>query len=665
MHTIRLGTRWAISVLALTLALALAWSPSTRAQPPAPAEDPGHAVMRRSCLSCHGMGAIASAGFDKAGWTDQVQRMIGASLPEPGMTQLVDYLASTFPPLPPNPNQSRLQNGVVSHYRPVTEAMLLNPDPGDWIMSNRTYDSQRFSPLKQVNTHTVGALRMAWSRGLPKGMQESIPLVHDGVVYAITPGAGVEAIDGVTGDLIWQYQYPAKPAVAAGERVKSLLLYQDVLVFPTPDDALVGLDARTGKERWRTGRLSTGDGSAVMAVGGKVISGRTCIATEDRAQCFIAAHDALTGKELWRFYTVPKPGDPGSETWAGADLAHMTISPWGAQGSYDPQRNLIYWGVANPTPYTRIARHGRPDGTSLTTPADLYSNSSLALDADTGKLKWYYQHLPGDDWDMDFNEFRILARTTVNPDPATVKWINPDIPRGAVRDVVVNVGEGGGVFALDRANGQFLWASPFPYDTPSFLISGIDPKTGRVYINYDVVMKTPGDRHTLCYLNTTSYWPSAYSPRTNAIYVPYVDNCLDMTAGGAGGVDRRVAVARPGSDPERFAGIAKIDIATGHVLKIGEDRAPDNGAVLATDGGLIFHGDLNRRLRAFDAATGAQLWQAILGGPISNSTITYAIHGKQYVLVMTGDGLLNQGLAAQAGIKTVAGHNEIYAFALP
>jgi alcohol dehydrogenase (cytochrome c) len=138
-----------------------------------------------------------------------------------------------------------------------------------------------------------------------------------------------------------------------------------------------------------------------------------------------------------------------------------------------------------------------------------------------------------------------------------------------------------------------------------------------------------------------------------------------MTAGGAEGADRRFGVARPGSDPQRFAGVAKIDLATGDVLKIGEDPAPDNGAVLATDGGLIFHGDLNRRLRAFDAATGKRLWETILGGPISNSTITYAINGKQYVLVMTGDGMLNQGLAAQAGIKTVAGHNEIYAFALP
>ncbi len=181
-------------------------------------------------------------------------------------------------------------------------------------------------------------------------------------------------------------------------------------------------------------------------------------------------------------------------------------------------------------PNTRLQRHGGdPDGTSRTSPADLYSNSTVALDPETGKLKWYYQHLPADDWDMDYTHERTLVREKFNPDPKYVKWFNPDIPRGEEHDVAVMVGEGGGVFEIDRGTGQFLWATPFPYDDPLFLISNIDGKTGKVTINYDLVNKKPGEEHIICSYNTRSFWPTAFDPDTNSLYVPYIDNCLDMT----------------------------------------------------------------------------------------------------------------------------------------
>ena len=161
----------------------------------------------------------------------------------------------------------------------------------------------------------------------------------------------------------------------------------------------------------------------------------------------------------------------------------------------------------------------------LTAPADLYSNSTVALDPETGKLRWYYQHLPGDDWDEDINEGRTLIRTAINPDPRFVKWINPAIRRGEVRDISVNVGEGGGIWALDRSNGQFLWATPFPFDTPNFIISDIDVKTGIAKINEEVLVARPGERHTICSFNTRSWWPTAFHPGKNSLYVPYIDNC--------------------------------------------------------------------------------------------------------------------------------------------
>ena len=428
---------------------------------------------------------------------------------------------------------------------------------------------------------------------------------------------------------------------------------------------MVGLDARTGELRWQTKVDSRGNTSGPLIVEGKVISGGACAG--NRANCYISAHDALTGKEVWRFYTTPAVGEPGDESWAGAAVDKRLASTWGLPGAYDPVRKMLYWGVANPMPDQRSARHdGNPDAVSRTAPADLYSNSTIALDPATGKLAWYYQHLPGDDWDSDYTHERTLVRTRVNPDPKFVKWINPDIPRGQETDLAVTIGEGGGVFVLDRSTGKFLWAEPFPFDTPDSVISGIDVKTGKTSINWNNVFKTPGETHTICYWNTRSYWPTAYSPVTNSLYTSYIDNCRQLTTAGPAGRGSWKVVPRPGSDPNALTGLAKINLSTGEILRFDVGRAPGNGAMLATAGGLVFHGDMSRRFRAFDAETGKQLWESILGGNISVSTISYAVNGKQYICVMTGDNLKVPELAAEVPeMKTPTGHNAIYVFSLP
>jgi PQQ-dependent dehydrogenase (methanol/ethanol family) len=551
----------------------------------------------------------------------------------------------------------------VQNYQPVTQDMLVNPSPNDWLMYSRTYDAQRFSPLTQINRQNVSQLGLAWSRGLGAGATETIPLVRNGVMYVVAPGAAVEALDATTGDLLWEYKRKlANPGQAASARTKTIAIYQDVVIYTAPDSYVVGLDARTGEQRWQTKADDRGHTSGALVVDGKAVTAGTC-AGGLRANCYISAYDALTGKEEWRFYTTQGADDPNPDTWGGAPVEKRTASTWGLPGTFDPVKNILYWGVANPTPNSRMARHGgKWDAISTSSPADLYSNSTLALDPATGKLKWYYQHLPGDDWDEDYTHERTLFRTAFNPDPKFVKWFNPDVKRGEQRDVAVMVGEGGGVFALDRNNGQFLWATPFPFDTPEFLISKIDGKTGKVYLNEDLIFKQPKQEHLICFYNTRSYWPTAYSPQTNSLYVPYTDTCLDNVEGG-----KRANAMRPEADPQHLAGLAKINMSTGQIDHWSWGRAPSNGAVVATAGGLVFNGDLNRRFRAFDAESGKVLWQTILGGSISVSTITYAVNGKQYVAVMTGDGLLTQGLVRQVApeIKTVAGHNAIYVFALP
>jgi alcohol dehydrogenase (cytochrome c) len=531
-------------------------------------------------------------------------------------------------------------------------------------MYSRTYDAQRHSPLKQIDKQNVSKLHAAWSVELPAGQTETVPIVHDGVMYSAIPGGSVRAMDGATGATLWEYKRPLGGGAGNQSRTKSLAIFGDVILYTAPDSYVVGIDAKTGALRWETKTDTRSHTSGPLVAEGKMISGGAC--SGNRANCYIAAHDALTGKEEWRFYTTPAPGEPGDESWNGAALANRQASTWGLPGSYDPIRKMLYWGIANPMPDQRAARHGTADGVSRTAPADLYSNSTVALDPNTGKLAWYYQHLPGDDWDSDYTHERTLVRTRVAPDPKFVKWINPAIAGNAEHDVVVTVGEAGGIFVLDRNDGRFLWAAPFPFDTPNSVLADIDVKTGKTTLNWDLVFKEPGERHVVCYWNQRSYWPTAYSPETNALYTSYTDNCRDLTLGAGGRGGNWKVVPRPGSDPNALTGLAKIDLATGAILRFDVGRVPGNGAVLATAGGLIFHGDMGQKFKAFDAENGKQLWETTLVGNISVSTIAYAVGGKQYIAVMTGDNLkLAELLGEFPELTTPRGHNAIHVFALP
>jgi alcohol dehydrogenase (cytochrome c) len=555
---------------------------------------------------------------------------------------------------------------------PVTQSILANPDPADWLMINRTFDEQRFSPLDQINKTNVGQLRMAWSRGLPNGTQESTPIVYRGVMYLYAPGASIQAVDATNGDLIWEYtrNYP-RDLSATAARNKSLGIFEDMIYFAAPDGFLVALDARTGKIRWET-KVDNGGQTAggLLVADGKVISNRTCQQSK-RENCFIAAHDARTGREVWKFYVTAAPGEPGGDTWANMPVEQRAAGPWGLPGSYDPNRKVLYWGIANPNPYTRLTRHGSADAVSLTAPANLYSNSTVALDVQTGKLIWYYQELPGDDWDADHNHERILVHTRVSPDPQYVKWISSALVPDQERDIVVTVAEGGGMFALEQATGEFLWARPFPYDDPNINMNGIDLKTGQTRVNYDKLFKKDGDHIIGCYHNTRGLWAIAYNPRKNALYVPFQDQCLSMTANTKtpAGWGPRAGIIRPGSDPQKYMNLARIDVATGELRVLYSQPQASSGSALVTAGDLVFWGDQNRRFRAFDADDGKVLWEAVVAGMVVNSTISYAVSGKQYVMVFTGEGQSVTagplGLTKDKMPPAVRRHNSIFAFALP
>lgn len=599
----------------------------------------------------------------------------------PALLEHLRYLAASEAEAGPAAGAGALSlnNRVVEGFRPIDEATLLDPDPGDWLWFSRTADSQRYSPLDQVNRDNVNALTLAWSKGLPNGLSYTIPLVYDGVMYMSTPRSSLVALDATTGDLIWEYRREYEnEAMASQDRSKTISMFSDMIYYTAPDSTIVAVDARTGELRWEASAGNRGHSSGSIVVNGMVLSSGNCI-RGPRDSCFISAHDAYTGELIWKFNTVQADDEPpGYGTWADVPLEERLASPWGLPGSHDPELDITYWSVANPMPTSRAARHGGdPHATGYSAPADLYSNSTVALDADSGELLWYYQHLPGDDWDLDMNQERILLTTPVNPDPEHVKWINPAITPGEVRKVSVNVGEGGGIWLLDRVSGEFLWANPFPFDVENFFLSDIDVETGRTHINRDLMVDEPGKRRLICYLNTRSFWPSAYHPGENALYVPYIRNCLDMTAAvpasedSEGRPESRRGAAEPGVDPDELNGLARVDMESGEITHWPMGRIPTTSAILTTAGGLVIWGDLNRRYRAMDVRTGEVLWETILGGPISMSNISYEVDGRQYIAVIAGETLATQTVTRggfgpiELDLGEPTGNATLYVFALP
>ncbi len=573
------------------------------------------------------------------------------------------------------------QRAVTDDFVPVTDEMLRDPDPGDWLMVHRTYDHHAYSPLDEINRDNVGELRLAWMRAMDnEGPQQLRPLVYDGVMYIAHPGSDhLQALDATTGDLIWDYtrDLPTdlREYAQIGNRTRNLAIYGNNILHLTADAYLVAIDARTGELSWESRLADYRDGithsSGAMVIDGRILSGRTCSpSTNLAARCFIAAHDADTGAEAWRFYTAAGSDDPGGQTWGELPTAQRGhVSPWGMPGSYDPELGLVYWGIAVPLPYTRLMRRGTWD-VGDSTPCELYSNSTVALAVETGAMEWYYQHLPCDDWDQDFVQERTLIDTVVNPDPDAVMWINPAVAgRAEERKVAVTLGEPGGLFVLDRETGEFLWATPLPYtSTERFVIRDIDVETGQVFINMDLVAKEVGEQHIICGHNVKGWWSWSYSPQTGLLYIPINRSCLNQTANDrtATGAGPRFTVPEPGLEEDGdLTELRALDISTGREVWRYSQRAPNAGSVLATGGNVVFHGDLVRRLRAFDAESGDVLWETILGSQITGYPVTYMAGGRQYVTVPVGGAAIFRLSNYAPELEAPLGSNMLVTFALP
>ncbi len=557
----------------------------------------------------------------------------------------------------------------LAQLRPVDEQTLRAPPESDWLIWRRTYDAHGYSPLAQINRTNVRSLQVAWSWSLPLSSNEMTPLAHDGVLF-IKAGNTVQALDAASGDLLWQYvrSYPAWMRDGRTEITKAIAIYQNMLYVPFLDGHVLALDIHNSKVLWdheligareAASRLPGGmdstdpqhflmvaDGGPIVA-DGEVIVGLAGCSNNYKGGCFIVGLNATTGHEDWRFNTIARPGQPGGDSWNGAPVdQRFGASVW-IPGSYDPQTDLVYFGIGQTYHLSTLLDHGPygPYGGSSTDA--LYTDSTVALNPRTGKLAWYYQHFPGDVWDLDWAFEQTLLTLPEH---------------GRNEPLVLTAGKIGIFDAVDAATGHYVFSRDLGAQN---IVTGIDPATGTKHIDMSLVPRPNGPRPHNCGFARDE--PStAYDPQTHLLYVPFVKaDCPDP---------RELAQTVPGtrlSGPGhpfdgQYGRLVAFDPATGKLAWMHRQRASDISSVLATAGGVVFDGTLDRIFRASDARTGHVLWQTRLNNAPKSAPITFSANGRQYVAVVTGPFENTPRLdETSPEVSEPTGASTLWVFALP
>jgi alcohol dehydrogenase (cytochrome c) len=519
--------------------------------------------------------------------------------------------------LPPAPKKANPLDKIT----PVTDAMLENPPTGEWLTWRRSFDYQGFSPLKQITKSNVNNLRVAWTWTLSPGSNEATPLVHDGVMFLHSPGDKLEAIDAATGDLLWQYARILPPGVNAGNK-RNISIYGNNVYMGTSDVHVVALNVKTGRVVWD--QALTEERGFTLTGGPLAAKAKVMIGTGGRVggKNYIVALDAETGKVAWRFNTIAQPGEPGGDTWNDHTAEERNGGSVWIAGSYDPTLNLAFFGVAQTYDTALLAKPVRPgvntDG--------LYTDCTLAINPDTGKLVWYYQHLPNDQWDLDWVFERQVVRMPVN---------------GVVRPVIMTSGKQATYDVLDAETGKWIYSKDLGLQN---IVTSIDPVTGKKNINPQT-LSGDGQTHMVCpHADGAKSWqPGSYNPATKILYIPLVESCMDLTPvtdGSRGFLSTGVNFTvrpRPDSDG-KYGRVEAVNMLTREVVWTERHRAPVSSGALDTAGGLIFNGSIDRFFRAYDDQTGKLLWETRLSDVPSNSPISYTVNGKQYIAIGVGNG---------------------------
>ena len=580
---------------------------------------------------------------------------------KPSYLILLLVLTSTIATAAEPPPFMRPIERPVLEIPPVSEKDLQASPSKDWLMWRGNYGNWGFSPLKQITTKNVSNLGLAWAIGIDPGSNQTTPLVHKGVMYLAHPKDVITAHNATNGDLLWEYRRThTVPPWGPGMITRNIAISGDKIFHATYDAAVIALDKNSGKLVWES---RVGDpaeithSSGPIVAGGRVFTGRAC-GYKDSGGCFIAAHEAETGNELWRRYFIPKPGELGDDTWGGLPFDERKhVGAW-LPGAYDAELDILYWGTTGPAPSPEILRGGQP--------ADMmFTNSTLALNPASGEIKWHFQHLPRDNWDVDHAYERILVDASVTPSSEHTWVRNPSLPDEKAKLMTGIPGKTGIVWTLNRETGEFYWAKQTQYQN---VVTAIDADTGRVSINEELIAtEIDGEPILVCpsLAGGRDWQAGAFHPNSGLMVMPMHNICMKTSAKTDPRYGLKIAALLKTPGEEMVGRIDAIHVETGETAWSIEQ--PHGAmATLTTAGGLLFAGDLDRRFRAYDMKTGETLWEISLGGAISGFPISYEVDGVQYVAIAVGGG--GGGIPAWSfvsGITTTRpGGNTLYVFAV-
>jgi len=602
--------------------------------------DAEYANLLAYLLSHNGVAASANP------LPQQLADLQGYSIPS---SQLGAGNTRTATPLIYHTDGPLTDSALLDNLNPVTDAMLLNPPAEDWLNWRRTLDAWGHSPLSQIDRNNVGELQLSWSWSLPAGANMMVPIVHDGVMFTYSFGDVVQAHDATTGELLWGWQRALEPGRDPDSK-KGLAIYQDKLIVPTSDMHLIALDVRTGRQLWdHPVELDGEDGhwfkSAPIVANGKAIIGLTGRQAVEGGN-FIVAVELESGEEAWRFWTVARPDGPGGDTWNSLPLEQRTGGSVWIPGSFDPELNLVYFGPA-PTYDTERLRQ-RP-GDLIANNDALFTNSTIALDADTGELVWHHQHARNDQLDHDWAYERQIMELPVN---------------GELRKVVVTGGKLAIFEAMDAATGEYLWS--FDLDMQN-VYSEINPINGEktLYPNAIPALDDVLSQYSLpgiCpdWLGARNMQSTAYNPNTRLLFIPLSDTCLDDNTG-----ERWQKYPDPTTDGS-YGIIRAVDLNSREVVWTTRQTGPQAAANLTTDGGLLFIGSVDRWFKALDQESGEVLWQRRLDNALNSYPVTYQVDGRQFVAVATNSGGIHtRTMRNAAGINLPPAGATLWVFALP